>query len=59
VRPLQDRFCPGCAAEAPATRIASLADLGDCDPDTEIWPAEEALADPAHDHGCTFGLNRH
>ena len=48
--------CPGCEATIPATRIATLADLGDhLDPEGDIWPAEESYDDSAHQPGCGFG----
>lgn len=49
--------CPDCAAEIPATRIATLADLGDyLDPDGDIWPADEARDEPLHQPGCALAL---
>lgn len=51
---LLDR-CPGCAADIPVTRIATLTDLGEyLDPDGDIWPAAEARDESIHQPGCTF-----
>lgn len=53
---LLDR-CPGCKAEIPATRVATLADLGEyLDPDGDIWAADEARDKSLHQPGCTFAL---
>ena len=51
---LLDR-CPDCEAEIPATRIATLADLGEY-LDGDIWPADEARDEPLHQPGCTFAV---
>ncbi|GAA0609734.1 hypothetical protein GCM10010174_28850 [Kutzneria viridogrisea] len=53
---LLDR-CPDCEAEIPATRIATLADLGEyLDPDGDIWPADEARDEALHRPGCAFAV---
>jgi hypothetical protein len=51
---LLDR-CPECEAEIPATRVATLADLGEY-LDGEIWPLDEARDESLHQPGCTFAL---
>lgn len=47
--------CPDCEAEIPATRIASLADLGEY-LDGDIWPPDEARDECLHQPGCTFAV---
>lgn len=48
---------PDCATEIPATRIATLADLGDyLDPDHHTPTAEEARIESPHRPGCPLGL---
>jgi hypothetical protein len=51
---LLDR-CPDCESEIPATRIATLADLGEY-LDGDIWPADEARDESLHRPGCAFAL---
>jgi hypothetical protein len=49
--------CPDCESEIPATRIATLADLGEyLDPDGDIWAADEARDESLHQPGCAFAL---
>ncbi len=47
--------CPGCAAEVPLTRIATLADLGEhLDPDGDLHVADDARDPALHQPGCAF-----
>lgn len=53
--------CPDCDAEIPATRIATLADLGEhLDPDSNTWHADESRDESRdeslHQPGCTLAL---
>jgi hypothetical protein len=53
---LLDR-CPGCEAEVPVTRVATLDDLGEyLDPDSDLHVADEARDESIHQPGCAFGL---
>ncbi|MGW4115262.1 hypothetical protein ACWEFJ_30680 [Actinosynnema sp. NPDC004786] len=45
--------CPDCSTEAPVTRVATLADLGDhLDPDHDTQPAWANLRASDHQPGC-------
>ncbi|MEV6602761.1 hypothetical protein [Kutzneria sp. NPDC051319] len=48
--------CPDCAAEIPATRIATLADLGEHLDTDGIEPTDEARDECLHHQGCAFAM---